>query len=510
MARTKKTTSQPSSRERVSISAVKSGPAKKISPPTSSKKRSAPKKIGKDSEKKRVLSPLRKVVPKAPKSASGSDLPRTSLTAASPLAQIQQLPAPGVMAQRIHLARGQYVLRHLGLTPGVIAKGGLPFGTVHTITGDANITGGHTGGGISDLREANDVVVVNVISDGAEVVIACFNHPAAGGAGFRFMLSPLPSGDTAAAAAIQGKASTVRLSVPEAVQPRSPVLSALNEEKIPVVVSVGHSERLGDVAYNAGDWIGGVGNVSLRLEGFTLHMRNAPLGLALEYGVADAKGHISWSREGVIAGTRGQATPLYGVVARLLGSAADSWSISYECRFSGTAKAITGCDGEICLSKLATAHLAAVKFSIIRRKANLENDSVVAVEPENVRVLAHIEREGDRIFRLSEWIGTPGSGRAIEGLQALDGLLPGLDFAIGFVGQQPVLLREFFGSRGRGVALGPITVSLRGSQSGRYRVSAMYKFVGDPTTYRDPFNIQTYLPSKLRLEAVRMAIAPIS
>lgn len=448
--------------------------------------------------------------------AAATDVPPTVLRVASAAAgaseQIQQLPAPSVTAQRVHLKPGHYALRHLGFAPGIAPKGGLPFGIVQALNGDVVISA-HVGVQTPALREPNDTIMVSVGARGAEILVACFNHPGAQGAGFRFMLAPLALPEVAVGAvaeASSGRTVQTVHATPVAEPPRSQVTPSVKKAPnadVPHLVAVGHSERLGDVSYGTGEWVGGVGNVSLRLEGFTLHMRNAPLGLALEYGAADRDGNVTWAREGALAGSRGRAAPIFGVAARLLGAAAGDWSISYECRFSNGAGTVAGRDGEVCLSRIQATHLAAVKFSVQRRTA--ETRDVVRgdrVDLSQVRILAHIEREGDRVFKFGEWVGTPGSGRSIEGLQVLEPV--GIEAAHVYDSVTPrrwVPLVDFFGSRGRSAPILPLSFRMTRATAGG-RLIALSKFVGDPTLYSSDDTSEVFPPRGARLEAFRLAV----
>jgi len=417
--------------------------------------------------------------------------PAPVAAAVAPSGEITQLPAPSTSAQRIALKPGHYALRHLGFAPGIAPKNGLPFATVQVLGGEAALTN-VTGAAVPVLRQPNDTVMVTVGAHGADVLIASFNHTGAQGPGFRFMLTPL---------ALPQVAVTGQTAVPALAAAMRPGASVRVQG--PQIMAIGHSERLGDVSYQSGEWIGGAGNVSLRLEGFILHMRDAPLGLAIEYGIVDQMGQVTWAREGALAGVRGQARAAYGTTARLMGAAATEWSISYECRFAGVATASIGRDGELCLSQSKSNHLTGVRFSLQRKSAAPQDALNVGLN--NLQILAHIEREGDRIFMLGEWAGTPGSGKAIEGLQLLN-------FPKAFELQaSPIMtdqnsaswisLKTFFGSRGKGRALNGLALRTSGADAKFYELAAHFKFVGDQTIYHG-----TNMPLRAPLEAIRISL----
>lgn len=431
--------------------------------------------------------------------------------------QVQQLPAPAVTARRVALKTGHYAVRHLGLSPGITYSLGLPFGIVQVLSGEADISGAASSG-IPALRNPNDTVMINVGKDGAEILITCFNQPGAQGAGFRFLLTPLVLPEVAVGGSVPARASVAGAGVVRAAEipvSLSPILSQPPSAPaakpaaatVPHLVAVGHSERLGDVSYGADEWIGGVGSVSLRLESFILHMRDAPLGLALEYGAVDIDGNVTWVREGVMAGTRGRAKPMYGVTARVLGAASGAWSISYECRFANGTGMEKARDGEVCLSRKPEAHLVAVKFALQPRAAAAhENVRIDKENFERVRILAHIEREGDRVFKFGEWVGTPGSGRAIEGLQALDPI--GIEVASAYdsgMHRRWMSLSDFVGSRGRGTPITPLSFRMSHGASGG-RLVSVSKFVGDPTLYPSDERGDVLPPRGARLEAFRLAV----
>jgi len=471
----------------------------------------APKKAGAKVRKKatsRATSP-------AVRSVRSLDVPAP---AANPLA------SPYVVAQRIALKRGHYALRHLGFSENQQVSGGMPFGLVECLSGDVAVSSTRSGDKAPALRAPNDTVMVAVGDGDGEITVICVNHPGSQSAGFRFVLTPIEIPEVAVAPT--GKAPpAVKRQAPlpvhpvQHVQPAARAIpAAAPSAKTLAISAIGHSEILGDVAYKPGEWIGGVGNVSLRLEALTLRLEGASPNLDLEYGVLDGHGKFTWVRNGALAGSRGRAQSIFGIAVRLVGREADDWRLSYECRFVGQAIPLTARDGEVCKAPRANGHLTAVRLVVEPNKLHAAAQSPRDARRETptgeefraalkgVKILAHIQNEGDRVFNFGEWVGTPGSGRAIEGLQIVGTLPNGSTIEIFDPSNRTAesawsSLARFYGSRGKANPLQ--NVGFR-SNNPRFRLDTSTTYVSDPQVYKNPASNAL---GRRKLEALRFSIS---
>jgi hypothetical protein len=431
----------------------------------------------------------------------------------------RQLEAPQMLGQRLALEKGHYAVRHLGFTPGQVPRDGLPMGLVEVLTGNVTLSSGGAAHRAPSLRDPNDTVLINVGSGGGEILVVCLNHAGEKGPGFRFILSPITLPQVAQdvpAAARSVPASVSPLPVrPPIATPSPRTIAPIKSPAQPRIVAMGHSEILGDVNYKAGDWIGGVGNVALRLEGLVLRLEDAPPGLDIEYAIVNRQGAMIWSRQGALAGSRGKAEPLFGFAAKVAGAEGANWRVAYTCRFAGDTTPVSAQDGKACRSQVPNAHVTSVQVRLERKSVNDQPDLAINTTPphldfSDVKILAHIEGEGDRIFKWGEWVGTPGSRRAIEGIQIIDNLpnkltLEAINGGDALKRWTPLL--QFVGTRGERKALSFSAFRITGDTSSSFNLETRLKYVADPTVYKHSSK-GDYLPpfNRGRLEAIQFAI----
>jgi hypothetical protein len=135
-----------------------------------------------------------------------------------------------------------------------------------------------------------------------------------------------------------------------------------------------------------------------------------------------------------------------------------------------------------------------------------------AVAPDDADVMAHIQRSGDTLGKIGEWLGNRGSGLWIEGFS----LAPHDDIEASDIEYQAVLGRgwlspwieggKFCGSRGMALPLLGLKVRLKGAAARKYEASCSASFVDGSAVGPVPGGETCEAESLAALEAFQVVI----
>lgn len=152
-----------------------------------------------------------------------------------------------------------------------------------------------------------------------------------------------------------------------AAQPTSqqPQAMAANGATAPPGVPLrleGHIERRGDVAVEAGWWLGNPDSTA-RLEGFTIHWPSKPEGVDLAYSCQVLGGRQPAAMSGSFIGTRRRAAGITAITFGLIGPKQKQFQLAGQVVFSGSApKAIL--NGQELSGPTGQEHLVAIQVSV--------------------------------------------------------------------------------------------------------------------------------------------------
>jgi hypothetical protein len=135
-----------------------------------------------------------------------------------------------------------------------------------------------------------------------------------------------------------------------------------------------------------------------------------------------------------------------------------------------------------------------------------------AIAPDDADVMAHVQRTGDTLGKIGEWLGTRGSGLWIEGFS----LAPHDDIEASDIEYQAVLGRgwlspwieggKFCGSRGMALPLLGLKVRLKGAAAKKYEASCSASFVDGSAVGPVPGGETCEAESLAALEAFQVVI----
>ena len=137
-----------------------------------------------------------------------------------------------------------------------------------------------------------------------------------------------------------------------------------------------------------------------------------------------------------------------------------------------------------------------------------------AVAPEEAEVAAHIQRRGDVLARLGEWMGVPGSQQWIEGFA----VAPRGEIGVKDIEYQAVLGRgwlspwsdggQFCGSRGMALPILGLRARLKGRFAQSHSLSVEASFTDGTEIGPSEEDAPVEAPSLAPLEAFRIVVAP--
>ncbi|OCR02547.1 hypothetical protein BCD67_01285 [Oscillatoriales cyanobacterium USR001] len=247
-----------------------------------------------------------------------------------------------------------------------------------------------------------------------------------------------------------------------------------------------HIQSIGDRTFAAQEYAGTRGK-NLRLEGFGINIEPAIPGLSIQYMAhVEGVGDTAWLNEGELAGFRGKAKRIEGFAIRLIGPQAANYNVFYAAHIQNIGDVPTVSNGQYCGTRGKSLRIEGIKIWVEPSK-----NAVVAQAqpPANVglKVLAHIQSVGDRIFKAKEDAGSRGKSLRLEGFQIeIEPPIPGLSIQymahVEGVGDTSWLNQgEFAGFRGKSKRIEGLAIRLVGPQADKYDVfySAHVQNIGD-------------------------------
>jgi uncharacterized protein YjdB len=246
-----------------------------------------------------------------------------------------------------------------------------------------------------------------------------------------------------------------------------------------------HIQGIGDRTFAAQEYAGSRGK-NLRLEGFQININPAIPGLNMQYMAhVEGVGDTPWLNEGELAGFRGKAKRIEGFALRLIGAQAGNYDVFYTAHIQNIGDVPTVTNGQYCGTRGKALRIEGIKVWV-------QPKNVVVAKPQptanvGLKVLAHIQSVGDRVFQAKEDAGSRGKGLRLEGFMIeIEPPIPGLTIQymahVEGVGDTPWLNQgQLAGFRGKSKRIEGFAIRLAGPESAKYDVfyTAHVQNVGD-------------------------------
>lgn len=293
-----------------------------------------------------------------------------------------------------------------------------------------------------------------------------------------------------------------------------------------------HSAGIGDRVCREDEWAGTKGEAR-QIEGFQVTSRQPVPGLALR-GMAHVQnvGDTEWQSAGSEAdasvptgtgfvGTRAQALRVEGFAIACAGPASDQYEVQCRAHVQDLGDIGPFREGEFCGTRDQGKRIEAIKVQLWQQPVLEERKGPQSL---SLQVPAHIQDEGDRISQADAWVGVPGSGRRVKGLQiALSEQVPDLALRytahienVGDTGWACTDCRHspgapagcaYVGTRGQGLRLEGFAIECVGRASTRYEVVcyAVVEGLGELGPFRDG-EFCGSRGQQRRLEAVKVTV----
>ena len=246
-----------------------------------------------------------------------------------------------------------------------------------------------------------------------------------------------------------------------------------------------HIQGIGDRTFAAQEYAGSRGK-NLRLEGFQININPAIAGLNVQYMAhVEGVGDTPWLNEGELAGFRGKAKRIEGFAIRLIGAQAGNYDVFYTAHIQNIGDVPTVSNGQYCGTRGKALRIEGIKVWV-----QAKNPVVTQPQPATnvgLKVVAHIQSVGDRIFKAKEDAGSRGKSLRLEGfIIEIEPPIPGLTIQymahVEGVGDTPWLNQgELAGFRGKSKRIEGFAIRLAGPEAGKYDVfyTAHVQNVGD-------------------------------